>query len=390
MFLFVDDDGPLAHHGLVVARVALHLLEWAVEHLSLLQALDVVRVVELDRVGPLPEVRPGHHLGVGVVHRQAPAQESVPPEIARAAAVHGVHRPGLGDVGQQVLLYPEPEVVADAPGDRAIDREIAVVIPHVALDPPVLGELRPVHQGVQIHGMHRVDPVLRHLQPVAGKRAGIGHHLEARRLEGIVDGKLGRALGWAHIGEEQSLVLLHRIGALADVLEDRGLRGLRRRLQQRAVDVVEPAVIAAADAALLDVAELQRGATMGAVLLEQAHASRLVPEQHQVLAQDPHRKRQLSQLRGHGDSVPEAPQVLPRRRASRHVGEFRVLSRVLLIVVARVMRSVFALPCHGCPPCSAGFASIAPSPEMPRHPYRLKAATTGGSPAAPKRTGLPE
>src|SRR5262249_32140875 len=109
-----------------------------------------------------------------------------------------------------------------------------------------------------------------------------------------------------HIGEDETVQLAHRIGALAEILADAAGRGLGRRFKDRAVDIVEPAVIAAANAALGRNAELQRGAAMGAVLVQEAEPAALIAEEHQLLAQKLHQLRRLTELRAQQKRMPEA------------------------------------------------------------------------------------
>jgi hypothetical protein len=93
-------------------------------------------------------------------------------------------------------------------------------------------------------------------------------------------------------------------------MRERAAWWLAGRLEDASVDVEEPAVIAAADAALGDDAVLERRAAMGAVLVQEADVPREVAEDHQILAQDPDCQRQIGQLRCHRDRMPEAAHVL--------------------------------------------------------------------------------
>ena len=63
---------------------------------------------------------------------------------------------------------------------------------------------------------------------------------------------------------------------------------LGRCFQAVAAGVVQPAVIGAGDAALLDPSIQERGAAVGAMVSEQADVAALVAEEDQVLAQQPH------------------------------------------------------------------------------------------------------
>ena len=118
--------------------------------------------------------------------------------------------------------------------------------------------------------MHRIHLVLADLEPVARIVNLIGLEIRDRapRPE-IVFGKGGHFLGRAHIGEDNAGEFMGRIGALEGFVLDPAFRRLTRGFQDRAVAVEQPAVIAAADAPLLDLAEFERGAAVAAMLFEQ-------------------------------------------------------------------------------------------------------------------------
>ena len=61
----------------------------------------------------------------------------------------------------------------------------------------------------------------------------------------------------AHIGEDQPAILMGRIGRLPDIHALPELRGLARHVDALALRVVQPAVIAAPDAARLDLPPFQ-------------------------------------------------------------------------------------------------------------------------------------
>ena len=70
-----------------------------------------------------------------------------------------------------------------------------------------------------------------------------------------------------------------------DAIFERGIRRLGRLLETIAAHVIEPAVIAAANAAVFDPAEFQRRAAMGAMQFNQPQLIRAVAKQHKVFAQ---------------------------------------------------------------------------------------------------------
>ena len=337
----MHDDGSLSDHRFVVSGSPLTLFRRALEYLALLENLDVVRSVPLRRVGAFAEVRPRDHFGMRVVHRDAPAEEGVAPEVAGSVSVDGVHRAGLGDVGQDVFLHARPDVCIHPSRDGAVHRERAFVILHVAQHSPGVGELRPVDQGVQEHRVDGVDAVLRYLQPVARKGAGVGLHHGVRNLESVVDGELRSLRGWSEVGENDALVLEGRISALTDLGEERTAGGFGRSLEERAVDVPEPAVVAAADALVFDASVLERRAPVRAMAVQQADPSRSVAEEHQVLAEESNCERQVADFLRERDAVPEAAQVLSAGRARPDVGELRILGRDVAVLVAAIGSETF-------------------------------------------------
>ena len=75
-----------------------------------------------------------------------------------------------------------------------------------------------------------------------------------------------------------------------------------------------PAVIAAADTVFLDLAVIKRGATMAATGVQEADASVLVAEKHEVLAERPHFFGDIGGVGDKTDRVPVAPEQFAHRR----------------------------------------------------------------------------
>ena len=188
------------------------------------------------------------------------------------------------------------------------------------------GELLAADAGVQEAGVDGIEDGVQHLEPVAPERRPVGHHLHVRQLEGVVDGELGHLLRRAEEGEHEPPVLEGGVRsephpALQPLLR---LRRLARRLQQGAVDVEVPAVVAAADPAPVAGAVLQGGPPVRAAPVHEPDPRLAVAEQHQVLAQDPHRDRQVGDLRRQRHRMPEPPQVLAARSARADADELVV------------------------------------------------------------------
>ena len=199
-------------------------------------------------------------------------------------------------------------------------------------------EVRAGHPGVQEHAVERVHRVLGHLQPVAGVVDEVGHELDAREREGVEHRELGHVLRGAEVGEDESGELPNGIGAVAKLAGDGTLGRLAGRLENGAVHVEQPAVVAAADAALGEDPVLERCPAMAAMLVQEADTSREVAEQHQLLAEHLDEDGALRELLGRRHRHPEAPEVLPAWRARPRVGQLRILAGVRDPVVSVVAK----------------------------------------------------
>ena len=109
------------------------------------------------------------------------------------------------------------------------------------------------------------------------------------------------------------------IGADADLVTEPDLRrvGVLERLLEAGARLVEhPAMIVAAQAALLDDAVAEIGAAVRAVPLQQSVVSGKILVQHQVLAKQPHRLGwRVVQFGDSGNGLPIAAQQRAHRRA---------------------------------------------------------------------------
>src|SRR5262249_17473778 len=104
-------------------------------------------------------------------------------------------------------------------------------------------------------------------------------------------------------------------------------RGPGRGLEARALDVEQPAVERAAQSTLLEPAEGEIGAAVGAGALEQAVAALVVSEQHEVFAEEangldrPVARQFIEQRRG----LPVTPHQLARGRAGAGASDETIL-----------------------------------------------------------------
>ena len=137
-----------------------------------------------------------------------------------------------------------------------------------------VGAVAVVEHAVQERRVRGVDADLHRLQPVAVPQALEGETVRGRRGEAVEGRQLRRraALG-AEVGEDHPGLHAQRIAALAHALAQRAARGFGRRLQAAPVDGEFPAVERAADALGFVARELEVGAAVRAVAVEQAPAA---------------------------------------------------------------------------------------------------------------------
>ena len=165
--------------------------------------------------------------------------------------------------------------------------------------------------------VHLIRNVVQYLQPVA--REHIGERKKTRVIvgfEGVVLREGRHVFGRPHVREHQPIALESWIGALTQRLaQARSLVALTRRLQERTVDIEMKSVVGASDSALLDHTELQRCATVAAVLVQNADTAGSVPKRNEVLVEYANRVRNVGQSRGHAHGLPESAHVLPEDRS---------------------------------------------------------------------------
>ena len=148
---------------------------------------------------------------------------------------------------------------------------------------------------------------------------------------------------------------MHRVGAVTEPVLERAGGRLARCLQDRAVNVEQPAVVAAAYPLGTDETELERGTAVRTVALQQADRAAAVAEHHQLLAEDLQCDRQVLEFVGVADRLPEPPHVLAAGRVRADMGEFRIFPRNLPMMVTAVARLQERSPGrHGKPPVPGG------------------------------------
>ena len=206
-----------------------------------------------------------------------------------------------------------------------MSESMRLVAEHLAV---ALARILVVEEAMQERGVHRVDADFERLQPVAVDHALEGEGVAVGRDEAI-EMRERRRLARPEIGEQDAALLDHRIGFLPDVGAEIAVVRLGRRLQAFAVDVEQPAVKGAAQAAVLQPAIGEIGAAMRAVAADQAVAAFVVLEDHEVFAEQPHRldRAVAGELIDQRGRLPVAPHQVAGRRAGRGPGDEIVLLR---------------------------------------------------------------
>src|SRR5580658_1760269 len=135
--------------------------------------------------------------------------------------------------------------------------------------------------------MRRVHAVFFDLQPVAFPQCRrAGNLAVAGKLVSIEDRKIGLLIRRPHIRKDQARIFAHWIGAMKQPVLQRAIGRLARGLEDRAVDVEQPAMIAAAYALVADQTEFERRAAVWAVQFEQTDRAALVAKRNQILAEN--------------------------------------------------------------------------------------------------------
>ena len=192
-------------------------------------------------------------------------------------------RAELVDIRHDGFGRTDPDIVSPAPHiDVHHAERCADPLDH-RQRPPGLLKLHAADASVQEDAVHRVLGVLQHLEPVAGIIDRVGNQFGFGLLQSVQAGKLRDRVGRPHIGEDDALVVVDRIGRVAQPLPD-AARRVVWSVEDRTVDAVMPAVIAAADALVGDDAVFERGTAMAAVAVEQSLLALSGPEQDEVLA----------------------------------------------------------------------------------------------------------
>src|SRR6202043_1331191 len=87
-------------------------------------------------------------------------------------------------------------------------------------------------------------------------------------------------------------------------------------------------------------AVFERGATVAAMLVQEADAAAEIAEEDERLAEQLHHQRQLAELGTHRHRMPEAAHVLAARRARSDMGELDILAGLEDAMIAAIGKAV--------------------------------------------------
>ncbi len=272
-----------------------------------------------------------------VVDRQQPAHRF---------AFAGTRRHGIGDqprIGQHAFDDAQESlaVIGRAARDRldAVRRQFPGDLRHPAHQ---IVELRAAVRAVQDRHVIVVRHVVEMMCPATGNDDRAAGN-EVRGFDDLVGVELVEHiparqhrlfLGRAKIGEDQPIAFFDRIPGLAHMVAMLAELGLARLFEAMAFSVEEPAVIATADAAILDLAVIKRRAAMGAARIEQAGLATAVAEEDQILAQHADLLRPVGGFARQRDRVPIAAQQLAHLGAGTGLGVIAI-GRSWLAAISR-------------------------------------------------------
>jgi len=164
--------------------------------------------------------------------------------------------------------------------------------------------------------MHRIHAVLDALQPVAVLKT-LDCDVHVPFADEKIVARHERYRRRTEVSEDQPAQLFDRIGRQANIFfSKRTARRFARNLHQLAVGVIEPAVVATANAIALDVTETKIGAPVRTESADHTRFSRAIAKENEIFAEDTDESRLHFQVRRNTDGPPVAAQEFTHRRAA--------------------------------------------------------------------------
>ncbi len=182
--------------------------------------------------------------------------------------------------------------------------------------------------------MKGIHDVLIKLQPVAledltaaeSVARAIGDDSSLALLDEIVARQHRHSIERSHVREDQTAVFPTGIPGLPDAILVGAVGRLARLIETSAFDIEQPAVIAAANAALFGSAVVERRSAVAAMLVEEPGTTLAIAKQNQILAEHSNALRQLAE-RGQSDGLPESPKELAASRAGTDLRHLCIVGR---------------------------------------------------------------
>ena len=234
---------------------------------------------------------------------------------------------GEGGFGHPVEQFAVV-LIADRPHRDAARRHLECHLGHRRHH---VGELGPAERTVQHRDMVGIDHVLEMLQPIAGDhrraaaadRVVVGLHEFAlvHFFQRFVTRQHRLFLRRSQIGEDQPVAFLNRVPGLSHLVPERAAIDFAGLLEAVAFGVEFPAMVAAANAVLLDLAVVERGAAVAAARVQQAGAAIPVTEQDKILAECADLSGDIAGVGDKADRMPVASQQFSHRRATADGGQ---------------------------------------------------------------------
>jgi hypothetical protein len=124
----------------------------------------------------------------------------------------------------------------------------------------------------------------------------------------------------SHVRKDQPAQLAHGIGQMFHPLRKLASPRFPRHLEALTVNVKQPPVVRAANAAVFDVTVFQRRTAVRAAPADQTKSPFGIAKQDEIFAEDPHGLRNIVEIARRADYKPVAPKPFARGRTRPDMG----------------------------------------------------------------------
>jgi hypothetical protein len=142
----------------------------------------------------------------------------------------------------------------------------------------------------------------------------------------VIFGKWRLLLRMALVGENQPITFESKIRTMANALAGLAVFGLGRHVKNLPVDVMDPDVLAATDALVLNNAELERCAAVAALAVQHTDTTGAIAKRNVILAQDADRFWHVREFFCKTDWMPESAHLFAHRRCWPDLRQFRIVT----------------------------------------------------------------